>query len=309
MKKLIGWTALLSLILWTSVRIYYQVTDGFLEKNILSSFVYHPSWEVRSPREQEEKELQKALSQPFFYLGKGCQSYVFRSDDGKYVIKFFKLQRYRLSPLLKLLPPLPFFQAYKERKKRKKEAKRDRFFQSWKLAYNDLPEESGLIYVHLNPTDHLRTSPRFYDKLGRMHLLPLDQMVFLVQKRATPLSDFVSQWDLEKDREEASLFCDRILKLLISEYERGYFDADPALVQNTGVLEGRPMHIDIGQWTRREDINTPDQYKQDLYDRLHGLHLLLKEKQPLLAEGLETSFFLATQTRWETMHPSQVCCY
>src|SRR5271156_5010255 len=77
-------------------RLYFRLTGGFTIANISSDFSFQPQWEVRPLLEGEQAEFDKATSQPFYYLGKGCQSYVFASQDGKYVIKFFKYQRYRL---------------------------------------------------------------------------------------------------------------------------------------------------------------------------------------------------------------------
>jgi hypothetical protein len=79
-------------------RLYYRLTDGFTIGNITATFAYHPEWETTPLNVDEENFLEEALNQPYTYLAKGCQAYVFQSQDGKYVVKFFKYQRFRLKP-------------------------------------------------------------------------------------------------------------------------------------------------------------------------------------------------------------------
>lgn len=299
MRKNLLFLSLFCLMVWGGVRLYYQLTDGFCERNIASSYPIHPGWETRQATEEEWDHLAKALAQSYSYLAKGCQSYVFVSEDDQYVIKFFKFQRYRINPLLH------FFSKWRVEKELKKQEKRERFFQSWKLAYNCLAKECGLVYVHLNRTNYLQKSILFYDKLGLTHQLKLDEYVFLVQRKAKPLVEQLPRWS----EEEIASFCHRLIDQSLSEYRRGLFDADPALLQNTGVLEGEPIHLDVGQWVAGEDSKTEDQYKQELYDKLFSLHAWLVPAHSSLAKQVENAFFLATQTPWQAMQPGELGCY
>ena len=76
-------------------RLYYAVTDGFTIENITSSLPFDESLETRPLNEEEKTLVDLILDQKFTYLGKGCQSYVFLSEDQQYVLKFFKYQRYK----------------------------------------------------------------------------------------------------------------------------------------------------------------------------------------------------------------------
>src|SRR3569832_1407459 len=62
-------------------------TGSFTIARITSDLKFHPEWEVNNT---QEKEAQKALAQPYRFLGKGAQSFVFASEDGQWVIKFFR---------------------------------------------------------------------------------------------------------------------------------------------------------------------------------------------------------------------------
>src|SRR5437868_3279127 len=78
---------LLSLLLLYGVeRFCHKQTDGFSIYNISSNLSFREEWEIP----QETTEAKIILAQPFYYLGKGAQSYVFESEDGNFVLKFFR---------------------------------------------------------------------------------------------------------------------------------------------------------------------------------------------------------------------------
>lgn len=52
--------------------------------HIYSDLPYKKSWEVKAPLSEE------IVQQPFFYLGRGHQTYAFVSQDNRYVMKFYR---------------------------------------------------------------------------------------------------------------------------------------------------------------------------------------------------------------------------
>src|SRR5579862_5235963 len=79
-----------ALLAWTG-HLCLRQTRGFALYKICSSLPFNPEFETSSLPEEEGKDLKKALDQPYRFLDKGAQCYVFLSHDGRYVIKFFKL--------------------------------------------------------------------------------------------------------------------------------------------------------------------------------------------------------------------------
>ena len=73
------------LLVYGTGRLYYAVTAGFTIGNITSDFSYNEKWATAALTSSQRDQVKQILSQKFSYLGKGCQSYVFTSDDGKYV--------------------------------------------------------------------------------------------------------------------------------------------------------------------------------------------------------------------------------
>lgn len=295
--------ACLAIALYGVGRLYYRLTGGFTLNNITSDFSYQPQWEVRPLLPGEQQELRKALDQPYVYLGKGCQSYVFLSKDDRYVIKFFKYQRYRLLPWLAYFPPLPAVVKYREEKLEKKWKKLDGFVKSWKLAFENLKEETGLLYVHLNKKEEGGHPLTIIDKMGHQHLVDIDQMEFCIQRKATLLCDTLLEFRNAGDLTGARSLIHQLLNLILSEYARGYADNDHALMQNTGVAQGRPVHIDVGQFVFNPAIKEPTLFHQELFTKTYKFKMWLREHYPELGEYLETELQNIIGPSYDGMQP------
>lgn len=295
---------LLALLLIYGVgRLYFRLTDGFTEANIASDFPYNPDWEVRPLTESELSTFDKILNQPFIYLGKGVQSYVFQSRDGKYVIKFFKYQRFRMQPWLAYFPPLPAIVEYRQEKLEKKWKKLDGFVKSWKIAFENLKDETGLIYVHLNKTHYLQKELLVYDKIGKAHHLDLDQTEFCVQRKAEMLCTVLLNQRKNQDLTASQNLIVDLLALIMSEYRRGLADNDHALMQNTGVVDGKPIHIDVGQFVFNEEIKQPSVYNQELFTKTYKFKQWLEGHYPELYPFLEKELKLIIGPEYSEMKP------
>jgi len=97
MKKLLYLFLILGALVGIE-RLSHTLTDGFGPTNITSNLPYHSKWDVTIEQEDIE-EAEQALFQPYHYLESGSQSFVFISEDGEYILKFFKHKRWRLNPL------------------------------------------------------------------------------------------------------------------------------------------------------------------------------------------------------------------
>ncbi|MFA6502366.1 MAG: hypothetical protein WCT85_06225, partial [Parachlamydiales bacterium] len=58
-------------------------------------------------------EIDEVFNQNYKYLSKGCQTYVFESEDGNYVIKFIRYHRYQLPLWLQVIN---YNQSYKNKR-------------------------------------------------------------------------------------------------------------------------------------------------------------------------------------------------
>lgn len=268
-------------------RLYFELTGGFTESNIVSSLSYDSRFETKDTKQ----EVDEILSKEYDYLGKGCQSYVFLSRDGQYVLKFLKYQRFRPQAFLDYLTFIPAIDRYRSKKIIKKKEKLDKLFTSWKIAFDHLEKETGLVYLHLNKTAHLQKPLVIYDKLGIKHVLNADNLEFLVQKRADMLCQAITKCMKSQKVDEAKALLTQLIETIVSEYERGLADNDHALMQNTGVIDGQPIHIDVGQFVSDDMMKLPENYHPELFSKTYKFRIWLSKHYPEL-EGFVTDKLL-----------------
>lgn len=220
-------------------------TDGFSVDKISSDLTYQPEWAIAALPEEEKQAVRKILSQPFSYLGKGAQAFVFSSKDGKYVIKLFRHHHMRPPFWIKCLP----FD-WAESRIEKKMGKLWIDFASYKLAFEDLRNETGMIFLHLNKSNDLHQKILIIDKIGIAHTLEADQMEFLIQKRAELIYPGIQKLMETGQEEKARSAVQQLVHLLALRCEKRIWDKDPDLNTNFGLVEGSPIQIDVGRFRR-----------------------------------------------------------
>lgn len=278
---------LLLLIIYYVPKFCASKTDGFTLLKIHSNLTYHPEWET-APLNQVQKEQLKAITaQKFTYLSSGGQCYVFGSEDGKYVLKLFKHHLRRVPYLLAHIPLPDKWSNKRDDHVKKREHKLLRDFSSYRLSYDNLKEESGLLYVHLNKTSDLHMQTTLVDKLGIEHRLALDPVEFVIQKRAVLVFPHLKTLIQEQKKEEARYAIDQIVNLIVSRCQKGIYDQDPRIGSNIGFLEDRAILIDIGRLEIDPNRKDPEIYRKDLEQITSKLQMWLnKNGSPELASYL-----------------------
>ncbi len=276
--------AVLVILAYGGGRLYYAVTAGFVESNIMYDIPKNPRWNTSPLSSSEKESLKTILSQPFTYLAKGCQSYVFSSKDGQYVIKFFKFQRFRPQAWLDNFAFIPLVDSYRLKKIEKKRRKLENVLNSWKLAYEELQPETGVVYVHLNKTAEIDQELIAYDKMGFEHRLQLGGIEFMLQKKTEMLCPTLVKYRDNGDLTRAKELIDKLFAMLLSEYERGLADNDHALMQNTGVYNNQPIHIDVGQFVKNPVVTDTQIRNQELFNKTWKFRIWLQENYPAIAD-------------------------
>ncbi len=254
-----------AVLIYFSIFTFEKVTDGFTLYQIHSSLPPAPQFEVILT-EEKKGELQSCLDQTFYYIGKGCQFYVFESQDGECVLKFFKHKHLRpLSWLLKIPMPQRWRSLCLAKIERREKRVVD-LFTSCKLAYEKMPEESGLLFIHLNRSVALEKKVVLVDKLGCAHAIPIDQYEFVMQKKAIPLKKFFPHIG----REELPKRVEQLKRLILARCMVGICDDDPAFVQNVAFLptEERAIYVDIGRFYEKKSMMEEQEQIADLSHRL-----------------------------------------
>ncbi len=268
-------------------RFCYKRTGGFAFYKICSALVADPRWDIPTLSSEERKTLEHIFERPFYYLGKGAQAYVFASEEGNHVIKFCRFDHLR-PPLWWISSILPF--SWERARLDRLVHKRGRLEQeldSYKIAFTEMKEETGLVYVHLNKGSEWKRKITLYDKGGVAHSVPLDQMEFLVQKKATLVYPTLAQLMQEENEALARSHIASLISLLRSRCTLGIFDKDPDLITNFGFIGGQAVQIDVGRFLLREEMQTPLEIHEELVRITRRFRNWLEQEYPSLASYLE----------------------
>lgn len=267
-------------IAWLGILAFNRITDGFSIHQMTSSLPIIPQFDISPPSSAEKAHLQDIVSQPYRYLGKGCQFYVFESADGKYVIKFLKHKHLRPFIWLRKLPLRGGLKNSAELKIAKRQARVETLFSSCKLAYDALAQETGLLFIHLNRVPCLEKTITLIDKLGFKHSIQVDKHEFILQKKGIPLEQvFAKAHSTEEVREKIG----QLVELIQKRCEKGVGDRDPAFAQNVAFCpeENQPIFIDIGQLYLHS--MSVEEEQAEVSQRLKSLHIWMNRHFPELA--------------------------
>ena len=250
-------------------------TQGFsLQKICSSSIDASKTPSQLAPLPKDLPSLQKILHQPFYYLKKGQQCFVFLSEDQRYVLKFLRWDKLEPPFWTKWVSTSKTQQLINARKQ-----KQTADFTSYLIAARQLSKETKLVYLHLKKTDFLQTPLKIFDRISIEHHLQADDMGFILQERVDPFLPLF----LEKLQQglETSLqpFLIKLLDLLESRIAQEISDSDITLQYNMGIHEGEPVLFDIGNLQKKASISLKEETKLILE--------FLREKSPLLARFFE----------------------
>jgi len=252
-------------------RLTHKVTQGFTIHAIQSNFPFNPDWVVQNP------PLPDIFDQRFTFMGFGGQCYVFASEDGQYVIKFFKNRLNRVLP-------------WQVARKKKLESKLNRDFTSYKIAMEKLPDETALLYVHLNKTDDLKKTVRIVDRLGIEHPINLDQVDFIVQRRAQMPFPRLIHFVQNNDLDSAKAMIDSIYNLLAARASKGIYDEDANVHRNCGFIDDKPIIIDVGRLKEDPTRIDPAIQRADFVRGTEKLRPFLKEISQDLSQYFEETY-------------------
>lgn len=251
-----------------------KATDGFA----LAKVSTHTLGEDPTPFDPH------LLDQPFHYIAKGGQSYVFLSADGKTVLKLFRASRIKTLEALDSI--FPFFG---EKIAREKRALEETYI-SYLLAYTTLREETGLIATHLGAKAKVTQPLKIIDKLGIEHKIDPSKSPFIIQKRAILVKDQINEWMANNEMEMAKKGINALLNLLSRQMELGIEDMDPNLAKNFGFVGNEPIEIDGGRYRNAPTFSLEriEGSKEDLQHWINAHHPDL------------SSYFDATFQDWRT---------
>lgn len=227
--------------------------------------------------------------QPFYWLSKGFQAYAFESQDGEYVIKFFQMKR--LAPASFWDHPIEYVFSNKFRRRMQDiiEHKKE-ILTSSKLVFEEAPEETGVIFVHMNKTDKLLHGVRIFDLTNQSYKIKPDTCCFLIQRKAKYVIPTLNELMKNDDLAGAQARINQIFTLLFTLAKKRLVDSDYALIRNNniGFLSDKAIYIDTGHITKRPDLNVEEQMQREFNYRLKPLREWIRFKYPQLLSYYDT---------------------
>lgn len=213
-------------------------------------------------------EISEILSQPFHYLSKGRQTFVFESADGKYVLKFFN-QKYL---------QLPWYTFFVEKKEKAKRALRRHFYEnSYQIAFREMGDE--IVYLHLGPSSRLPVV-KVTDRAGRHHHLDVTHLPFVLQRKGILFYEALN----EIYEKEGFLGLKREIDSFIAAIDRRISkkiaDGDHDVEHNWGYVDGHIFHLDPGRLYYDPTLDEPCRVKQEWYRATHNFVKWLKKHHP-----------------------------
>ncbi len=281
MKYFLGGIVVL-LAITGMTRLYFNLTDDFRVANITYDLPFAAPWKSAVLSADDNVVIDQILNQKFSYIGKGAQCYAFGSEDGNYVLKFFKFKHLRPSWLAYLLPP----GEYKTNYFAIKEKKLKSVFDAYDLAYREDKDNAALIYLHLVPVDGFHKQAIVFDKMGIERKIDLNPTVFLIQRKGVTLRTRLNQLLSEGHVGQAKQSIDQILNMYISEYKKGIYDRDHGVMVNAGFIGNHPFHLDAGKFAKIEKLKDKDLYSEDLALVIWKIEKWIKDAYPEYREEL-----------------------
>ncbi len=251
-------------------------TKGFRLQEILSDIPNNPAWDVNPLPAEQQQEVVHKLDQKFRYLGSGNQSHAFLGEDGKTVLKFFRHND------LSLMRVLNKFSAESWLWYLTKKFDPRGVFDSCKLAYVDLQDQTAISFLHINKTRELFNPVVLVDNSGVSHAVDPDSMEFMVQDYCELATGRIAARMKSGDVEGAKATIQSLFVAIEDWSRRGVHIENPALKRNIGFCGDKVIMFDVGSLRKDASAMTPDQIKREVKHVTRALGRWINKKYPEL---------------------------
>jgi hypothetical protein len=248
-------------------------------KYIESNMESRGDWEVRlSP--DHDRFFYVVSQQALCWIGKGENSYIFRTSDEKYIVKFIHVGTMNSSQAHGFFKTL----FAKNGKRNKKTSQFEDLFMSSRICFDEIQEETGVIYAHLNRTNAKIHGLKLIDSYGQSHRVCGDDTCFVVQQKASPLIPKLTDLMEKGNIEEAKTRVDQVFELLVSLAQKGFVDGDDGLIlnNNIGFTDNRAIYLDTWHFFRAKKLDVLERMRYETQLRLVPLEYWLNATYPEL---------------------------
>lgn len=224
--------------------------------------------------------------QPLIWSNKGSHMVVFETEDKKYIVKFFLNTRHHAASIKESIASIFSF---KSKEQIRLEKEQQLLFDISKICFEQLAEQTGFIYIHLNKTNEKIKGVKLIGPFKHGYRIRGDDVCFIVQKKATFLiPTFVALLE-SHNFPQACQRIDQLFALLFEVARKGYVDKEVLPISNNtfGFCQERALYIDPMQLIKADNIDLYTQMHHELYVRLKPFHDWLESTWPTLAQYYE----------------------
>jgi len=230
---------------------WYWIKEGFTIARV-------QGWEGKMGDLYWNKMADEIVKQEFHSIGRGRQCYAFESEDGKYVIKIPRRDRYNLPFWLRALD-LKALDSYREHRRVARFNCGRGLIESFHIAFADLKEETGIIAMWVPKMDvrelHIR------DKLGRSYHLPFGKVGFILQHKKRLFRDVFAE--AHKKGTVDQVF-KGLMDLVEKRARKGILNKDGSFLRNFGFDENGAYQIDVGSFYKEAQLSDRDAYDKSI---------------------------------------------
>lgn len=263
-------------------RFCHHATKGFRLSKVQNNLMPDAS---ASKTSVEQRELLTALAnQKFHYFSRGLQSFVFLSEDGTTILKLFNNRYQSNISLYSVLSHLPLMGKWAAEKRDYFQTKLGKTFDSYEIAFNEMQDKTGLLYIHLAPTTDLPPQVTIIDPLGISHPVNLNETGFLIQKKADLVYPTLQSLIAAHKFEEAKEALSSLVSLFFWKWRHALSDNDPLIRTNYGYIDGKAIQIDVGPLSHG---GAPLDQKQEIEKITASLKFWLTQNAPDLVPFLD----------------------
>ncbi|MCP5492030.1 MAG: hypothetical protein H7A40_03175 [Chlamydiales bacterium] len=269
-------------ILFLAYNTHFKRTKGFCVEKVKA---YSRPADSKYDMPQSDFDAQSALNQTFYYLSSGASMYVFVSEDQRYVLKLFKQRHMRPFSVYEKLIGYPLIPS-KQRSLNNRLQFRKKAFDSCLIAYSKFRDQTGVLYMHLNPTSHLNVRLRLVDHKGSHLLLNADKEEYYIQRKGEGIIDCICKWHSEGERETIRNALKSLVELIIARCEREIGDFDNCS-KNFAFIDGKAIEIDIGEFWNDPGVKERVHINAHIITATFDLRNYLAKHYPELRDDLD----------------------
>lgn len=118
-----------------------------------------------------------------------------------------------------------------------------------------IPEETGVIACSFGPQSTKLPTITLLTERGKVEKVNLQEVPFILQRKAQPLKQTIMRLVAEKKMKEAAARIEAVFSLLAACREKGIIDRDGSLIRNAniGFVDAKAILVDTGKLCRIND--------------------------------------------------------